>query len=93
MKNAQPEIAFKSVKIEGLAIFMERDATEVSIDEIIDLENILGKPDFEEEREKRIYAHIRRIFDDANVMNHLKPQPPIHQRNNSGYFFNRMENT
>jgi hypothetical protein len=45
-KNDNPEIAYKSVRIEDFAIFMERDATEVSIDEMIELDKIRLHPDF-----------------------------------------------
>lgn len=54
-KNEKPEVAFKIVRVEDFAIFMERDETEVSIDQIIEIDKIRLKADFNDERERRIY--------------------------------------
>jgi hypothetical protein len=62
-KNKNSEIAFKIVRIEGFSIFMERDAGEVSIDEIIGVKK--NKLLDIKTREERIYQHIRDIFEGA----------------------------
>jgi hypothetical protein len=59
-KNANTELAFKIVRIEGFSIFMERDPDEVSIDRIIGLAE---KPGMSvAEREDKLYSHIADIF-------------------------------
>ena len=59
-KNANTELAFKIVRIEGFSIFMERDPEEVSIDRIIGL---VEKPEMSvTEREDKLYSHIADIF-------------------------------
>ena len=59
-KNANTELAFKIVRIEGFSIFMERDPDEVSIDRII---GFVEKPGMSvSEREDKLYSHIADIF-------------------------------